>query len=89
MPDPAAAQMAGGGGDGGGAGTYALEEGERNLKFAAIPIPGYSDVLGFIPLLDGLQKAERQGLPVLDGLSGAEIGQFVTLLERIIHETSS
>ena len=37
------AQMA----SGGGAGAYALEEGERNLKFAVIPIPGYSEVLGF------------------------------------------
>ena len=27
-------------------GAYALEEGERNLKFAGVPIPGYSDVLG-------------------------------------------
>ncbi len=31
----------------GGSGAYALEEGERNLKFAAIPIPNYSEVLGF------------------------------------------
>jgi len=48
MPCPSLAQMTGGGGgDGGGAGAYALEEGEKNLKFAAIPIPNYSDVLGF------------------------------------------
>jgi len=47
VPGSATAQMASGGGGGGGAGAYALEEGERNLKFAAIPIPGYSDVLGF------------------------------------------
>jgi len=48
LPYPATAQMTGGSGDGGGGtGTYALEEGERNLKFAAIPIPGFSDVLGF------------------------------------------
>jgi len=48
LPVPASAQMTGGGGgDSGGAGTYALEEGERNLKFAAVPIPNYSDVLGF------------------------------------------
>ena len=33
-------------GGGGGSGTYALEEGERNLKFAGVPIPGYSEVLG-------------------------------------------
>jgi len=39
----ASAQM----GMGGGAGSYALEEDERNLKFAGIPVPGYSDVLGF------------------------------------------
>ena len=38
-----AAQMDPGGGSGG---TYALEDGERNLKFAGIPIPGYSEVLG-------------------------------------------
>ena len=45
----ASAQMGvGGGGSGGGdSGAYALEEGERNLKFAGIPIPGYSNVLGF------------------------------------------
>jgi hypothetical protein len=39
----ATAQM----GMGGGNGAYALEEGERNLKFAGIPIPGYSEVLGW------------------------------------------
>lgn len=33
-------------GGGGGPGSYALEDGERNLKFAGIPIPGYSEVLG-------------------------------------------
>ena len=38
----ASAQM----GMGGGSGSYALEEGERNLKFAGIPVPGYSEVLG-------------------------------------------
>lgn len=43
----AMAQVGGGGGGGGGAGgTYALKDGERNLKFAGVPIPGYSDVLG-------------------------------------------
>lgn len=47
VPVPAMAQMSTGSGDGGGSGTYALEDDERNLKFAAIPIPGYSDVLGF------------------------------------------
>lgn len=47
VPNPATAQMASGGGGGGGGGAYALEDGERNLKFAAIPIPGYSEVLGF------------------------------------------
>lgn len=41
----ATAQMGMGGG--GGSGAYALEDGERNLKFAGIPVPGYSDVLGF------------------------------------------
>ena len=40
----AAAQVDVGGSGGGGA--YALEEGEKNLKFAGIPIPGYSEVLG-------------------------------------------
>ncbi|MEN8006791.1 MAG: BamA/TamA family outer membrane protein [Candidatus Krumholzibacteriota bacterium] len=45
LPGPAAAQI--GGGSGGSSGAYALEEGERNLKFAAVPIPGYSEVLGF------------------------------------------
>jgi hypothetical protein len=40
----ASAQM--GVGTGGGSGAYALEEGERNLKFAGIPVPGYSDVMG-------------------------------------------
>ena len=29
-----------------GGGTYHLDENARNLKFAGIPIPGYSDVLG-------------------------------------------
>ena len=38
----------------GGGGSYALEEGERNLKFAGIPIPGYSDVLGFNLALVGM-----------------------------------
>ena len=40
----ATAQMGMGGG---GGGAYALDDDERNLKFAGIPIPGYSDVLGF------------------------------------------
>jgi len=31
---------------GGGGGSYALAPDERNLKFAGVPIPGYSDVLG-------------------------------------------
>lgn len=47
---PAAAQVGMGGsgsGGGGGEGAYALEDGERNLKFAGIPVPGYSDVLGW------------------------------------------
>jgi len=35
------------GAGGGAGGAYALEEGERNLKFAGLPIPGYSDVLGW------------------------------------------
>lgn len=30
----------------GGGGAYSLQEGERNLKFTAVPIPNYSDVLG-------------------------------------------
>ncbi len=30
-----------------GGGSYALAEGERNLSFAGIPIPNYSEVLGF------------------------------------------
>ncbi len=46
LPHPANAQM-GSGGAGGGAGTYALDDDERNLKFAAIPVPSYSDVMGF------------------------------------------
>jgi len=41
------AQMSVGGGGGSGGGTYALEEDESNLKFAGIPIPSYSDVMGF------------------------------------------
>ena len=45
LASSAGAQMGMGGG--GGEGAYALEEGERNLKFAGIPIPGYSEVLGF------------------------------------------
>ncbi|MFT5233356.1 MAG: hypothetical protein ACI9UK_001292 [Candidatus Krumholzibacteriia bacterium] len=45
MGTSASAQMGMGGG--GGSGAYALAEGERNLKFAGIPIPSYSDVLGF------------------------------------------
>jgi hypothetical protein len=39
--------VAGAGAQVGADGTYALEDGERNLKFAGIPVPGYSDVLGF------------------------------------------
>ncbi len=42
----ARAQLGMGGGAGGGQGSYILEEGERNLKFAGIPVPGYSEVLG-------------------------------------------
>lgn len=42
MVSGASAQMGMGGG-----GSYALEDNERNLKFAGIPIPGYSDVLGW------------------------------------------
>jgi hypothetical protein len=37
-----------------GGGSYALEEGERNFKLAGIPIPGYSDVLGFNLALVGM-----------------------------------
>ncbi len=44
LPTSANAQM---GGTSGGAGTYALEDGERNLKVAAIPVPNYSEVMGF------------------------------------------
>ena len=29
-----------------GGGSYVLEDGERNLKFAGVPVPNYSDVLG-------------------------------------------
>jgi len=42
-PSDAQAQVAGAGG---GAGSYVLADGERNLKFAGIPVPGYSEVLG-------------------------------------------
>jgi hypothetical protein len=42
--DPAAGQLGAGGG---GGRSYALEEGERNLEFAGIPVPNYSDVLGW------------------------------------------
>ncbi len=44
LPNSANAQMGGGGT---GAGAYALAGDERNLKFAAIPVPFYSDVMGF------------------------------------------
>lgn len=39
------AQLTSGGGSG-GQGAFALEDDERNLKFAGVPIPNYSDVLG-------------------------------------------
>lgn len=38
--------LGGSAGGGGGGGAYALEEDERNLKLAGVPIPGYSEVLG-------------------------------------------
>jgi hypothetical protein len=47
MAGTAGAQVGMGGGGGGGDGAYALDEDERNLKFAGIPIPGYSEVLGW------------------------------------------